>query len=52
MLLTIFQNIQFLARQGLPLRGSHEDMDSNFIQLLHLRSSDSPEITEWMNKKN
>ena len=51
MLLTIFQNIRFLAHQGLPLRGSHEDMDSNFIQLLHLRSSDSPEITKWMNKK-
>ena len=49
-LIRILQNIRYLARQGLPLRGSNEDADSNFIQLL-LRSSDSPEIIEWMRKK-
>lgn len=51
MLITILQNIGYLARQGLPLRGRNEDADSNFIQLLLLRSSDSPEIIEWMRKK-
>ena len=32
--LKIQSNIQFLARQGLPLRGHGSEMDSNFIQLL------------------
>ena len=36
MLIEIFENIRFLAHQGLPLRGSDENADSNFIQLLHL----------------
>ena len=34
-LLKVFQNIQFLARQGIALRG-HDEQNSNFIQLLHL----------------
>ena len=51
MLIKILQNIRYLARQGLPLRGSNKDADSNFTQLLLLRSSDSPVITEWMRKK-
>ena len=33
------------------MRGSNKDADSNFNQLLLLRSSDSPEIIEWMRKK-
>ena len=51
-LLTILQNMKFFAWQGLPLRGSNENADSNFIQLLHLRSTDSPNIIEWINKKS
>ena len=50
MLLKILQNIRFLARQGLPLRGDKDD-DSNFIQLLHLRGVDCPEVEMWMKKK-
>ena len=50
MFIRILQNIRYLARQGLPFRGKNEDTDSNFIQLL--RSSDSPEIIEWMRKKS
>ena len=34
--LTILQNLAFLARQGLPLRGGQGDMESNFTQLLYL----------------
>ena len=34
----ILQNIRFLARQGLPLRG-HDEIESNFIQLLHLHNA-------------
>ena len=35
-LLKMLQNVRFLPRQGLPLRGDGEKHDSNFIQLLHL----------------
>lgn len=41
MLMNILQNIQFFGRQGLALRG-HEQNESNFIQLLKLRSHDQP----------
>ena len=51
MFLRILQNIRFFARQGLPLRGSDGDFDSNFIQLLRLQEADFPEIQEWMSKK-
>ncbi len=50
MLLKVLQNLRFLARQGLPLRG-HDDTDGNFIQLMHLRSVDCPEVQAWMKKK-
>ena len=49
--LTILQNLAFLARQGLPLRGGQGDMESNFTQLLYLRSNDYPDILDWMKKK-
>ena len=39
MLIKILQNLQFLGRQGLALRGHNQD-DSNFIQLMKLRSHD------------
>ena len=35
-LLKIISSIQFLARQGLPLRGHGDDSSSNFTQLLKL----------------
>ena len=43
MFLIILQNLSFLARQGLPLRG-HEDVSS-------LRSLDNNEIIEWLTNK-
>lgn len=46
-LLKLFQNIQFLSRQGLALRG-HDEQSSNFIQLLHLRSIDDSKILEYL----
>ena len=53
MLLTFFQNIRFLACQGLPLRDSnHMEVQSNFDQLLLLRALDCPDILTWMNKKS
>ena len=51
MFLKILENIRFLSRQGLPLRGGNGDADSNFIQLLRLRGIDCPEIEAWMKKK-
>ncbi|XP_071480941.1 zinc finger MYM-type protein 1-like [Diadema antillarum] len=46
----IIENIQFLARQGLALQG-HEDEESNFIQLYHLRAKGNPKMLEWLQKK-
>ena len=50
MLLMIFQNMQFLSRQGLPLHG-HDSEDSSFIQFLRLGGNDKPSVSEWLNKK-
>ena len=47
----IIQNICFLARQGLSLRGHEDGADSNFTQLLRLRAFDSPAVLTWMEKK-
>ncbi|CAM1298331.1 Uncharacterised protein at_DN2170 [Pycnogonum litorale] len=47
----ILENIRFLARQGLALRGNGDDADSNFIKLLRLRASDCPAILSWLDKK-
>ena len=49
--LKILSNIQFLARQGLPLRGHGSEIDSNFIQLLKLRAQDDPRIDRWLVKR-
>ena len=46
-----FSNIRFLARQGLPLRGLGDESDSNFIQLLKLRSEDDIRFVNWIEKK-
>lgn len=52
-LLTVLQNVRFLARQGLPLRGDGPVEDnSNFMQLLQLRAQDNPQIHEWLKRKN
>ena len=49
-LLTILEKIRFLARQNIPFRG-HEQKDSNFAQLLLLRSAENAKILEWLEKK-
>ena len=51
MLLLILQNIRFLARQGLPLRGDSDESDSNFSQLLRLRGANHQGIELWLSKK-
>ncbi|XP_068704855.1 zinc finger MYM-type protein 1-like [Montipora foliosa] len=56
-LLTILSNIRYLARQALPLRGDWNtetmcEVNSNFHQLLKLRSQENPEIIEWLQKRD
>jgi hypothetical protein len=46
----VLQNVRFLARQGLTLRGHGDGAESNFIQLMRLRSFDCPKVLEWMDK--
>ena len=49
-ILKVAQNIRFLARQGIPLRGDGNEADSNFMQLLHLRADDDPNIIPFTAK--
>ena len=49
MFLTILQNVQFLARQGLAFRGKEDQ--GNFDQLVKLSSKIDPRITSWIGKK-
>lgn len=56
-LLPIPSNIQYLARQALPLRGdwvpeTTSDENSNFLQLLKLRSRENPPILECLQKQD
>ena len=48
MLLTILQNIQFLARQGLTFRGNEDE--GNFDQLMNFCSKIDPRITSCIEK--
>ena len=45
---TIVTTLQFLARQGLSVRGSGSDENSNLLQALKMRSADLPELDKWM----
>ena len=53
--MTIISTIRFLARQGLPLRGSYVSSDgcetnSNFLRLLHLHKEDIPVLNTWLHR--
>ena len=56
MLLKILSSIRYLARQALPLRGNWDDdekgeINSNFYQLLKLRSENDKTFAKWLTKK-
>ena len=51
MLYKILSNVRFLAQLGLPLRGSGQGDDGNFIQLLKLCGTDVSQLTEWIERK-
>ena len=49
--MAILDSLQYLARQGIPLRGHGSDEDSNFFQLLMMKSKEFPELKAWLEKK-
>ena len=56
-LLMLLSNVRSLARQSLPLRGNWDKSskakeNSNFHQLIKLRSQQDPEILEWLQRKS
>lgn len=48
-MMCIFTTVKFLCRQGIAIRG-HEDISSNFWQLLNLRKDDRQELAEWLGR--
>ena len=44
-------SIQFLAKQGVALRGHDAADGGNFKELLRLRAEDSPQLREWLQRK-
>ena len=53
MLMILLNNLRFLVRQGLALRGDVDEFNSNFIQLLRLRGLNCSdiEVDSWLAKK-
>ena len=54
MLTKLLNAIKYLTRQGLPLRGHHEDNESfegNLYQLLLLQSEDCPGMESWLHQR-
>ena len=54
MLMRLLACIRYLARQGLPLRGHNEDvqsMEGNMYQLLLLQAQECPDMHTWLCKK-
>lgn len=49
-LMKLLENIVFLGRQGLALRGDGDDKTGNFYQLVLLRAKDDPALLKWVNK--
>ena len=51
MLLKVISCIQYLARQGLALRGDGDEKDRNFMQLLKLKGEDDEAVINWLQRK-
>ena len=43
--------MKFLTRQGHTLHGDGDEKDSNFNQLLRLRTEDDSRMLEWVERK-
>ena len=50
-IMKMLSNIRFLARQGIPLRGDGDGNNSNFTQIVHLRTKDNSALSAWSVKK-
>ena len=47
----ILSAVQYLGRQGLPLRGDNDETDSNFKQLLLMKAENDPNLALWLHRK-
>ena len=50
-LIQIMSSIQFLCRQGLPLRGDGDESDGNLQQVLRMKALKDPNLTEWLKRR-
>jgi len=52
MFMLVLRNTRYLARQGLPLTGDGDELNSYFVQLLHLQSDECKDINvnAWLEK--
>ena len=50
-LIKVAENIRYLSRQGIAFRGDGDEVDSNFMQLMHLRALDDPDLVSFLSKK-
>ena len=50
MLIKQLSSLKFLLRQGLAIRG-HDEIESNLVQLLQLRSNDCSELNRWIRER-
>ena len=49
--LKLLSNVRFLSRQGLAFHGDGNESDSNFMQLIQLRSEDDSRLSQWIMQK-
>ena len=49
--LKLLSNARFLSRQGIAFRGDGDETNSNFMQLISLRSEDDSRLSQWVKQK-
>ena len=49
--LHLLSNTRFLSRQRLPFRGDGNELDSNYMQLIRLRSENTKDLVDWIKQK-
>ena len=49
--MAILDSMQYLARQGMPLREHGSDEDSNFFLSLVMKSKEFTELKAWLEEK-
>ena len=50
-IMKMLSNIRFLSRRGIPLLGDGDGNNSNFTQIVHLRTKDYSALSTWLAKK-